>query len=112
MKKTKKILACVGHIKYNSIKIVVGCSPQLVYQTLRSDKSKHAIDKKDKCKDDNLKFNEKYATKVIDLKLGDKIEIIESDDLWTVSFIGNFVVSIKSGHTLKNITKDKIIKIV
>ena len=109
MNKTQKILACVGYVQYRCIKDVVGCSEQMVYTVLKSEKSSHSyIDYIPKHKG----YIKKKPKLKIEFKKGMEVIISGNPTIWEIAFVGREVVCLKNGNDTKNLTKDKITKIV
>lgn len=110
MNKTQKILACVGNIKYKSISAVVVCTEQLVYSVLNSKSVRGAV-YKPRHKKTHLKTKIEKIEK-LKLEKGMCVLIFGSDLLWEVKLVGRQFICLKNGFDTKNLTNDKISKIV
>jgi len=108
MNKTERILACSGHIKYESIKNVVGCTEQLVYMVLKNTPE----DFEDYKPRHRGGISAKKKECDFDLEKGMFVTISNSKLTWEVTFIGREVVSLKNSYDIKNVTMDKVKTVV
>lgn len=108
MNLTARIKACEGHVQYNSIHKIVGCSPQLVYYALRDNADDH---KYVKIKETPKPVKREPYKEIVYQK--DMNVIVSGDPLpWEVKTVGNCFVSLKRAHDNLTVTKDKIVRVL